>query len=86
MNITPMQDKVLVAEKKKEDTTESGIIIEGVRGVATQAAVVLAIGPKVTEVKVGDTCYVDWAKSQPVKIDGAQRAIIKEEFILAVVE
>jgi len=87
MNIVPINDRVLVAENKKEATTESGIIIEGARGVGdTAQGTVLAVGPKVTEVKVGDVVLLDWAKASPVKVGDAQRAMIKEEFIIAVVE
>lgn len=87
MNIVPMNDRVLVAENKKEAKTESGIIIEGARGVGdTAQGTVLAVGPKVTEVKVGDVVLLDWAKASPVKVGDAQRAMIKEEFIIAVVE
>lgn len=87
MNIVPMNDRVLVAENKKEAKTESGIILEGARGVGdTAQGTVLAVGPKVTEVKVGDVVLLDWAKASPVKVGDAQRAMIKEEFIIAVVE
>lgn len=87
MNVAPLQDRVLVAENKKDATTESGIIIEGARGVgATAQATVLAIGPDVKEVKVGDVLLIDWSKASPVKVGDVQRAVIKEEFILAVVE
>jgi chaperonin GroES len=87
MNIVPMNDRVLVAENKKEAKTESGIILEGARGVGdTAQGTVLAVGPKVTEVKVGDIVLLDWAKASPVKVGDAQRAMIKEEFIIAVVE
>ena len=82
-----MNDRVLVAENKKEAKTESGIILEGARGVGdTAQGTVLAVGPKVTEVKVGDVVLLDWAKASPVKVGDAQRAMIKEEFIIAVVE
>lgn len=87
MNVTPLQDRVLVAENKKEDTTESGIIIEGARGVGNTAkATVLAIGPSVKDVKVGDVVLLDWGKASPIKVGDVQRAMIKEEFILAVFE
>lgn len=87
MNIVPMNDRVLVAENKKEAKTESGIILEGARGVGdTTQATVLAVGPQVTEVKVGDVVLLEWAKASPVKVGDAQRAMIKEEFIIAVVE
>jgi len=87
MNIVPMNDRVLVAENKKEAKTESGIILEGARGVGdTTQATVLAIGKDVKEVKVGDVVLIEWAKASPVKVGDAQRAMIKEEFIIAVVE
>jgi co-chaperonin GroES (HSP10) len=87
MEIRPLSDKVLVAENKKENTTESGIILEGTRGTgeATRATV-LAIGPDVTEVKVGDVILIEWSKASPVKVGDLQRAIIKEENIIAIFE
>jgi len=87
MNVLPLKTQVLVAENKKEDTTESGIIIEGARGVGNTAkATVLAVGPDVTDVKVNDVILLDWSKASPVKIGDVQRAMIKEEFIIAVFE
>ena len=87
MNVLPLKTQVLVAENKKEDTTESGIIIEGIRNpLNTAKATVLAVGPDVTDVKVDDVVLIDWAKASPVKIGDVQRAMIKEEFIIAVFE
>jgi chaperonin GroES len=87
MEIKPMNDRILVAENKKEQTTASGIVIEGARGVGdTAKATVLAVGPSVKEVKVGDVVLLDWAKASPVKVGDAQRAMVKEEFVIAVVE
>ena len=86
MDVKPLNDRILVAENKKENKTESGIILEGARGVGDSArATALAIGPDVTEVKVGDVLLIDWSKASPVKIGDVQRAIIKEEFVIAVV-
>jgi co-chaperonin GroES (HSP10) len=87
MNVLPLKTQVLVAENKKEDKTESGIIIEGIRNpLNTAKATVLAVGPDVTDVKVDDVILLDWAKASPVKIGDVQRAMIKEEFIIAVFE
>ena len=86
MEIRPLKNQVLIAQNAKEKATESGIIL-GDKGTGDIVhATVLAIGPEVTEVKVGDVIIPEWAKSSVVKIDGAQRAMIKEEFIIAVVE
>lgn len=87
MNVLPLKDKVLVAENKKENTTASGIVIEGAGGLGeSKTGTVLAIGPDVKDVKVGDVIYLEWNKAQVVTIDGAQRVMIKEENIVAVVD
>ena len=87
MEVKPLKKMVLIAEQKRETTTASGIVIEGTRGTGDMAkGIVIAIGPEVTEVKVGDVILPEWGKSSPVTIDGIQRAMIKEEFIIAVLE
>jgi co-chaperonin GroES (HSP10) len=88
MEVKPLKKFVLVAENKKEKTTESGIVLsDGARGVGdTAKATVLAIGDDVVDVKVGDVVLLDWAKASAVKVGDVQRAMIKEEFIIAVVE
>ena len=87
MNITPLHKNVLVAENKRAETTESGIIIEGARSAKeTAKATVLAIGSEVEEVSVGDVIILDWAKATPVKVGDAQRAMIKVDDIIAVYE
>ena len=86
MNIRPMNDRVLIAQNAKENKTESGIIL-GDRGTGeVSKATVLAVGPDVTEVKVGDIILPEWSKASPVKVDGNERAMIKEEHIIAVCE
>ena len=86
MNIRPLYDKVLIAEGKKDTVTDSGIILDG-RGLGnTTPGIVIAIGPDVKEVKEGDTVYLDWSKSSPVSVGGAQRVMISECEIIAVLE
>jgi len=87
MNVQPLKDKVLVAENKAEVKTESGIILEDAQSVRdSKSGTVLAIGPDVTDVKVGDVVYLMWNKAQLVKIGDAQRVIIKQEDIVAVLD
>jgi len=86
MNIQPMKKFVLIAENKRENTTQSGIILEGAGFDQSKTGTVLAIGPDVTDVKVGDVIYLEWNKGAIVKIGDAQRIMIKEEFIVAVAE
>jgi co-chaperonin GroES (HSP10) len=87
MQITPLKNKVLVAENKSEHKSESGIILDGANSVSvSKTATVLAIGPDVVDVLVGDVVYLEWPKGQIVKIDDAQRVIIEDKYIVAVLE
>lgn len=87
MNVTPLKDKVLIAENKAEHKSQSGIILEGATSIReSKTGTVLAVGPDVTEVKVGDKVYLEWNKAQIVKIGDAQRVIIKQEDIVAVID
>ena len=87
MNIQPLKDRVLVAENKDEQKTDSGIILDGATSTRnSKTGTVLALGPDVTDVKVGDVIYLEWNKAAVVKIGDAQRVMIKQEDIVAVVE
>jgi co-chaperonin GroES (HSP10) len=87
MNIKPMKKKVLIAQNKDTVKTESGIILEDAASVReSRTGTVLEIGPQVTVVTIGDKVLLEWNKAQVVKIGDAQRVIIEEEFIVAVVE
>lgn len=86
MSIRPLHDKVLIAEGKKDTATESGIILDSKGTGDATPGIVLAVGPEVVEVKVGDTVYLEWHKSKPVTIEGVQRVMISEKDIIAVVE
>ena len=85
MIITPLKKKVLVAENKREKVTDSGIIIEGHDPSGeSKSGTVLAIGPEVTLVKVGDKILLEWNKAMICNVDGAQRVMIEEDNIVAV--
>jgi co-chaperonin GroES (HSP10) len=87
MEVKPLRKMVLVAENKVDQTTASGIILDGTTSNRdSKTGTVLAIGSEVTDVKVGDVIYLEWNKGQVVKIGDAQRIMIKEEFIVAVVD
>ena len=86
MAVKPLKDIVLVAENKRETQTTSGIILDAQGTGESKTATVLAIGPKVTSVEVGNKVLLMWNKGQVVNVDGAQRVMIKEEDIVAVLE
>jgi len=85
MIVKPLHKKVLVAENKTETVTESGLILEGANSVReSKRATVIAVGPEVTAVKVGDVVLLEWNKASVVKIGDVQRAIVDEEHIVVV--
>ena len=87
MSFKPLKDKVLVAENNSEVKSDSGIILDNANSVReSKTGTVLAIGPDVTEVQVGNKILLDWSKASVVKIDDAQRVVIKESDIVAVLE
>ena len=86
MNIKPLKKKVLVAENKTETKSASGIILDGVSSADTKTGTVLAVGPEVTQVEVGQVIYLDWAKCQVVKQSDIYRAMVDEEHIIGIVE
>lgn len=87
MNVKPMHKKVLIAQNKNVAKSESGIILDSADSVReSHTGTVLAIGPEVTEVKVGNEVLCDWPKAQIVIVDGSQRVMIDEENIVAVLD
>lgn len=84
--VFPLGTKILCAEVKKERRSEAGLILEGTKSMnETAAARVLAVGPDVTKAKVGNEVYIDWAKTKLIIVDGAQRVIVDQDEIMALV-
>jgi co-chaperonin GroES (HSP10) len=87
MNVQPLHSKVLIAENYMENKTESGLILDGIDSLRqTAQATVLAIGPEVTDVKIGDVVIVEWNKATIITVDNAQRAVIDQSNIMMVIE
>ena len=87
MIVKPLKKKVLVAQNAAESKTESGIILETAKSVGdSKKGTVLAIGPDVTMVQIGDIVLLEWSKAQIVKIGDSERVIVDEDNIVAVVE
>ena len=87
MNIQPLHKKVLIAENQSTVKSESGIILDMADSAQESSqATVLAIGPEVTLVKVGDVILPEWNKASIVNVNGYQRAIVDEDNITMVIE
>lgn len=87
MVFRPLKSQVLVAENKTEIKSDSGIILEHANSIReSKTGTVLAIGPLVTDVEVGDKILLDWSKATVVRLDDVQRVVIKQEDIVAIIE
>jgi len=76
--IRPLGNKVVVErEVSSENTTQSGIILKSSQ--EPDKAVILAIGPEVNEVQVGDKVLLNWNKA--TKFDGEMYIVPVTEII-----
>jgi chaperonin GroES len=79
MNIKPLNNNVIIKRIKKEEVSSGGIVLPGGDRDEADRALVEAIGPDVTDVKVGDTVLVNWQKAP--KIEGELYKVIMEDII-----
>ena len=87
MNIKPTRKNILVAQVARQTISSGGIIIEGARSINDhQLARALAIGPEVEFVKEGDELLIDWAKGNVIDVEGEQRVLINEIYVIGIVE
>lgn len=75
-NITPLGNKVLIQTLKREERTQSGVIIPVVVNKDIAEAVVLLTSPDVLHVKPGDRIMYPTAAGMPVSIDNVDYRFI----------
>ena len=95
MQVSPLQDYILIEPIEEEETTPAGIVIPDTAKEKPQEGEVVAVGPgsKTKEgkrvemdVKEGDrVIYKKWGGND-VKVNGKDMLIVREEDILAVVK
>lgn len=96
MDLKPLADNIVIKPKKKEEKTESGILLPDSAGESKpERGKVVATGPGKRnekgervkpEVKKGDEVIFTKFGPNEIKIDDEEYLIAKEENILAIVE
>ena len=95
MQFKPMRDRAVIQVLEAETATKSGIIIPDAATEKPSQGKVLAVGDgRVTEegvvipmeVKIGDLVLFGKNAGTPVKIEGAEYHILKEDDIMAIVQ
>lgn len=83
MNIKPIGNKVALKEFNKESTTGTGLVIVGSVENDTPEFGVIAVGPDVTDVKVGDKVLIELGRAAIFNND---TLIVEDKFITAILE
>ena len=95
MNITPLDDRILVKPLDAEETTAGGIVIPDTAKEKPQRGTIVAVGngrlldggSRVTpSVKTGETVLFGKYAGSEVKVDGIEHTIMRESELLGVIE
>ena len=95
MKIRPIGDKIVIKQAEVEEVTASGIVLAGQESPQKPAeGVVVAVGPggyiNGEEVEMiieeGDRVFYQRFAGNPVKLDGEEYVIVRQDDILAVIE
>ena len=85
MKLRPMADNIVLKATEAEETTASGIILAANTREKPAFFEVMAVGPEVKEVKVGDKVVVSKFVGGDIKLDGVEHKFVKLEDVLALV-
>ncbi len=87
VNITPIEDRVLIEPKAAEEKTASGIIIPDSAKEKPQQGTVVAVGPGTKDVtmqiKVGDVVLYGKYAGTEITIEGKNYLMMRQSDILA---
>jgi chaperonin GroES len=84
--LTPLADYVVTQADEAKSTTASGLYLPDSATDKPKTAKVIAVGPKASQVKVGDRVVYKSYSTTEVKVDKQEYILVKEEDILAVVK
>lgn len=84
--IRPIKDRVACVRLKKETKTNSGIILTKEDSAEVDQAEVIATGPDVTLVEVGQRILIDWSKASVATMDGIPTYLVAEEHVVGIFE
>jgi chaperonin GroES len=95
MSFRPTADRVLIRRAELETRTSSGLFIPDIQGEKANQGTVVEMGPGRTTrdgviipvaLSIGDQVMFSQGAGTPVKVEGQDYLVVKEEEIIAVVE
>ena len=81
--ITPLADYVVVAQEEAKTKTASGLFLPDNASEKPKIAKVLAVGPMVKDVVVGERVIFGGYSNTEIKIEGVEYILVKNENIYA---
>ena len=95
MKIRPLHDRVIVKRLEEERKTASGIVIPDTAAEKPDQGEIMAVGKgkiledgkvRALDVKIGDRVLFGKYSGQTVKVKGDELLVMREEYIMGVVE
>lgn len=83
--IKPLADRVVAVREKAQEKTASGLYLPDSSKEKPVMATVVAVGPKVEQVAVGDKIVYKEYSTTDLKINKTEYLIVKEDDVLATV-
>ena len=84
--IRPLGKRVVVQLMEKESVTPGGIVLTRVDSDEVTRGQVLAIGPEVVDISVGDVILANWNKGQKMKVEDLDAYVVTEDDVVLVFE
>ena len=84
--LKPIRNNLLVELIQKEKITKSGIVLSVADRDEVNRGVVLAVGPEVLDLKVGDNILPNWNAGRQTKYENQDLWIINEDDVVLVFE
>ncbi len=78
----PLADRTIIKRDAPDDTSEGGILIPDGAKEKLQTGIVMAIGPEVKDVSVGDRIIFQAYGFTPIEVDKQEMLVICEEEIM----
>lgn len=85
VKINPLDDRIVAQQLVAQNKTASGLFLPDSAQEKPKVAKVVAVGPRVQGLKVGDQIIYKEYSATEVKVDREQYLLIKEEDVLATV-
>ena len=84
--VQPLADYVVLKQEAPQTKTASGLLLPDSAGEKPKIAEILAVGPEVKDVKVGDRVVFGGYSNTDIKIDGEEYMLVKSENIYAKIQ